>query len=95
MLARLTTLFLLAALLAAAGCSHPGAPDRDSSVVESQTAPEPDTEGAAVQVYVTRTGEKYHLDGCRHLARSKVGPMTVDEAKGRGYDSCAVCGPPE
>jgi micrococcal nuclease len=43
-------------------------------------------------VYVTRTGEKYHRDGCRSLARSKIA-TTLKEASGR-YGACSICKPP-
>ena len=45
-------------------------------------------------VYVTRTGKKYHADGCRYLSKSKI-PMKLSEAKAKGYDPCSVCRPPE
>lgn len=45
-----------------------------------------------VTVYVTNTGEKYHRDGCRHLRRSR-NPMTLTEARRRGYEACKVCRP--
>lgn len=45
-------------------------------------------------VYVTRTGHKYHRDGCRYLRKSKI-PMTLKEAKEAGYEPCSVCDPPE
>ena len=38
------------------------------AVSESQSDP------ATITVYITRTGEKYHKDGCRFLSRSKI-PM--------------------
>ncbi len=43
-------------------------------------------------VYVTRTGKKYHRDGCRSLSRSRI-PMKLSEAAKR-YGRCAVCRPP-
>jgi hypothetical protein len=45
-------------------------------------------------VYVTRTGKKYHLDGCRHLAGSKI-TISLKDAKAKGYTACKVCHPPE
>jgi len=45
-----------------------------------------------VTVYVTKTGEKYHRDGCRYLRRSKI-PMSLKEAATR-YEPCSVCKPP-
>jgi len=43
-------------------------------------------------VYVTRTGKKYHRDGCRYLASSKI-PINFKEAKAKGYTVCEVCHP--
>ncbi len=43
-------------------------------------------------VYVTRSGKRYHRESCRHLSRSKI-PMTLQEAKKRGYTPCGVCKP--
>jgi micrococcal nuclease len=45
-------------------------------------------------VYITKTGEKYHADGCRYLAQSKI-PIPLADAKARGYEPCKVCGPPQ
>jgi micrococcal nuclease len=45
-----------------------------------------------VTVYVTKTGEKYHKDGCRSLSRSQIA-MTLKEASAR-YEPCSVCRPP-
>ena len=42
-------------------------------------------------VYITRTGEKYHRDGCRYLSRSQI-PISIDNAVDQGYDACSVCG---
>ena len=43
-------------------------------------------------VYVTKTGKKYHLDGCRSLSKSKI-PISLSEAKAR-YEPCGICNPP-
>lgn len=42
-------------------------------------------------VYVTRTGHRYHVDGCQYLRRSRI-PMTRREAEINGYTPCRVCG---
>ncbi|MBT0663535.1 YHYH domain-containing protein [Geobacter pelophilus] len=42
-------------------------------------------------VYVTRTGHKYHRDGCRHL-KSKI-PISLADAR-VSYSPCKVCTPP-
>jgi hypothetical protein len=46
----------------------------------------------AQTVYVTKTGSKYHADGCRYLSRSKI-PIKLTIAKEQGYEPCSVCSP--
>lgn len=43
-------------------------------------------------VYITRTGVKYHLSGCRYLRKSKI-PISREEAI-KSYQPCKVCRPP-
>ena len=45
-----------------------------------------------ITVYVTRTGEKYHRDGCRYLRQSRI-PMSLAQAA-KMYGPCSVCKPP-
>ncbi len=42
-------------------------------------------------VYVTRTGIKYHLEGCRYLQKSKI-PISLEEAQ-KSYGPCKICRP--
>jgi endonuclease YncB( thermonuclease family) len=51
-----------------------------------------ETELAKLTVYVTKTGEKYHREGCRSLAKSSI-PTTLGEAAGK-YAPCSICNPP-
>jgi uncharacterized repeat protein (TIGR03803 family) len=44
-------------------------------------------------VYITKTGEKYHLNGCRYLKNSKI-PKTLTWVCAHGYTPCSVCKPP-
>lgn len=44
-------------------------------------------------VYVTRTGSKYHRDGCSSLSKSKI-EITLKEAIEQGYEPCKRCKPP-
>lgn len=44
-------------------------------------------------VYIARSGNRYHRDGCRYLTQGKV-PMTLKDAKAKGYTPCKVCRPP-
>ncbi len=46
-----------------------------------------------VIVYITNTGSKYHRDGCRYLSKSQI-PISLSDAKARGYEPCKVCNPP-
>lgn len=73
-----------------------------SSVTQSQPQPtspptiksEPQqTEKKEVIVYITKTGEKYHQDGCRYLSKSRI-PINLSDAKSQGYTPCSVCNPP-
>lgn len=43
-------------------------------------------------VYVTRSGKKYHVEGCRSLARSMI-PISLSEAVLR-FGPCGICSPP-
>lgn len=47
----------------------------------------------AQTVYITRTGSKYHSEGCRYLSRSCI-PIDLSKAKSEGYSPCSVCDPP-
>lgn len=52
------------------------------------------TQSQNVTVYVTKTGKKYHVDGCSSLSKSKI-PMSLKEAKKEGYTPCEKCNPPQ
>lgn len=43
-----------------------------------------------VVYYVTKTGEKYHVDGCRSLSKSKI-QISYNNAVARGYKPCSSC----
>ena len=45
-------------------------------------------------VYVTKSGTKYHAEGCRYLSKSKI-ETTLGAAKEKGCTACSVCRPPE
>ena len=64
------------------------------SAVPSQTVSPAETqESQQVTVYITNSGTKYHLDGCRHL-KSKI-EKTLEEAKALNLEPCKVCNPPK
>ena len=43
-------------------------------------------------VYVTKSGKKYHVDGCSSLSKSKI-EITLSEAV-KKYGPCSKCNPP-
>lgn len=45
-------------------------------------------------VYITKTGKKYHRAGCSSLKRSSI-PISIQNAKDKGYTPCRNCNPPE
>ena len=47
-----------------------------------------------VIVFKTKTGAKYHLDGCSSLSKSKIS-IKLSEAKAEGLTPCSKCHPPE
>ena len=58
-----------------------------------QKASEGEEQNISTTVYVTRTGAKYHSDGCRYLSRSKI-EISLEDAE-RSYTPCSVCNPPQ
>ena len=44
------------------------------------------------EVYVSRTGTKYHREDCRFVTKSKI-PTTLQRVLSK-YTACGVCGPP-
>jgi hypothetical protein len=62
--------------------------------VRAQTSPPAQQNPKTQTVYVTRTGKRYHRDGCRYLAASKI-PISLKDERARGYTACKVCHPPE
>jgi len=62
---------------------------RDAAPNQAAQANEVSAEG----LYITKTGTKYHRDGCRYLSKSKI-PTTLANATAQGYTPCSVCNPP-
>jgi competence protein ComEC len=48
----------------------------------------------SVTVYTTKTGSKYHVDGCSSLSKSKI-PISLSNAKEEGLGPCSKCNPPQ
>lgn len=68
------------------------ADNHSNSSYVSVKASEPNSPAEDLKVYVTRTGEKYHLAGCRYLKNSNLlTSMTIKEAAVNGYTPCEIC----
>lgn len=63
---------------AATTSSSASSANKASSTTNSQT------------VYITKTGKKYHNDGCSSLKKSKIA-MSLSEAEAEGYTPCKNC----
>jgi len=46
-----------------------------------------------ITVYVTKSGKKYHRDGCGALKKSKIA-ISLEEAE-KSYAPCSKCNPPQ
>lgn len=57
---------------------------------DSQTDDSLDKDKKSTIVYITRTGRKYHNNGCWHLAKSKR-PIKLSDALKQGYTACKHC----
>ena len=68
-------------------------PSHSTAPVSEAPAAAAVEEPVEVIVYVTKTGEKYHSDGCQYLSRSRI-PISLEDAKASGYTPCSKCHPP-
>ena len=82
---RMMQRLVLFILLLCAALSWP-LPSRGTQVAAVEAA-----ERKTCIVYVTRTGERYHVDDCRYLRRSRKA-IDKREAIRAGYTPCRVCG---
>ncbi|MCJ7856866.1 ImmA/IrrE family metallo-endopeptidase [Lachnospiraceae bacterium NSJ-143] len=48
----------------------------------------PETE---LKVYITPSGQKYHVSGCRHIDGKDIMELSIDEAEKLGYTPCLDC----
>ena len=71
----------------------PGRDKDDADEPSESQPPEEKDDQKEIIVYVTKTGEKYHADGCQYLRKSKIA-MDLEEAIAEGYTACSKCSPP-
>lgn len=82
-------------------CEEPQPQENEPSVEQKEKQPEDtkpkETQQQATQsvtVYVTNTGEKYHMNGCGYLSWSQ-NSISLSSAKASGYTPCSRCNPPQ
>ncbi|MCD7917318.1 MAG: hypothetical protein LUF84_02500 [Clostridiales bacterium] len=61
---------------------------------EGEDAGESGDSGEDILVYITASGEKYHLSTCRYVKDGGI-EISLAEAQAQGYEPCKVCCPPE
>lgn len=63
-----------------------------TAAVAAATAPT-QSKNNSETVYITKTGKKYHRDGCSSLSKSKIS-ISLSDAKKKDYEPCKKCNPP-
>jgi micrococcal nuclease len=64
---------------------------RDQGHDHKEATAKQDGDGSQI-VYVTKSGKKYHADGCRSLSKSRI-EISLEEASAK-YGPCSICSPP-
>ena len=68
-------------------------PKATATNTPSSTLTQPIMQSDNTTVYVTKSGKKYHVDGCHYLKSSKIA-ISLSDAKAKGYEPCSACNPP-
>ncbi|MCL1803686.1 MAG: hypothetical protein FWG30_08640 [Eubacteriaceae bacterium] len=73
--------------------SPPAKPEQpQQSAPPVQNKPTNSQASSSKTVYITKTGAKYHLDGCQYLRLSQI-EISKSDAIAQGYEACLVCKP--
>ncbi|ACA59236.1 copper amine oxidase domain protein [Candidatus Desulforudis audaxviator MP104C] len=72
--------------------TQPTTLQQQSQSVTTTTPSQQQVQTQGNTVYITKTGAKYHRNGCQYLARSKI-PIDLSNAVASGYTPCSVCNP--
>ena len=70
--------------------SDPIASDETDSPEENEEAQTSATVGTTV--YITKSGTKFHRDGCSSLSKSRIA-ISYEDAVSRGFEPCGRCAP--
>lgn len=85
------------------GCEESGTKTRSNTIIVTaeQTKLSPDFESTdidyqadneCITVYITRTGTRYHRDGCQYLSKSRI-PVDLNKLNLEEYLPCSVSKP--
>ncbi len=67
-------------------------PEPTEAPVSTKSASKPSIQYEGATVYVTKSGTKFHRDGCSSLSKSKI-PMLYEDAVSENYGPCGKCKP--
>lgn len=79
-----------AAEAAAKAAAEQAAAEAAAKQAAEQAAAAAAQEKTSQTVYITKTGKKYHRDGCQYLRKSQIA-ISLDDAKAEGYTACSKC----
>ncbi|MEG0374723.1 MAG: winged helix-turn-helix domain-containing protein [Raoultibacter sp.] len=68
------------------------AAEAEAAAAAAAAAPSPEPDTNNYTVYITKSGEKYHSDGCQYLSKSQI-PISLSDAISRGFTPCSRCNP--
>ena len=69
-------------------------PNIEQTQVIQEATPTPAPQIMDIDVVVTKSGQKYHTLGCKHIKdKSNLIHMTINEAIQAGYEACEDCKP--
>lgn len=72
---------------------RPGDNQKSKAPAATPTADGSPVDTDLITVYVTKTGKKYHREGCPHLRKSSRA-ISLTEALEKHYEPCSHCKPP-
>jgi hypothetical protein len=77
---------------AAAAASTASSSGSSSSEATTSSGSSGSSQNTSYTVYITKSGECYHADGCSSLKKSKIA-ISKSDAVARGYRACQKCNP--
>lgn len=72
--------------------TNPSTNSTSTSGVTASSGVQASSQTSSYTVYRTKTGEKYHRSGCRHLSKSQIA-ISIEDARAMGLTPCKVCNP--